>query len=168
MQIKPLFLSEAIVLGGALVETYRQTLTVERLVFYIALSFVSLLLFANLLASWIWLLPVCLLYALMKGKDDLGAFMLVFGTAVAFLIVSNTTGSAYLLLGNVGFPVLPAIEAVRNRLQIFTIMVTSLSIILLLLLRFGSGSATQTMLRTSALTLSLYVLLYFWLGVYSS
>ncbi len=168
MQVKPLFLSEAIVLGGALVETYRQTLTVERLVFYIALSFVSLLLFANLLASWIWLLPVCLLYALMKGKDDLGAFMLVFGTAVAFLIVSNTTGSAYLLLGNVGFPVLPAIEAVRNRLQIFTIMVTSLSIILLLLLRFGSGSATQTMLRTSALALCLYVLLYFWLGVYSS
>ena len=168
MQVKPLFLSEAIVLGGALVETYRQTLSAERLVFYIALSFVFLLLFANLLASWIWLLPVCLLYALMKGKDDLGAFMLVFGTAVAFLIVSNTTGSAYLLLGNVGFPVLPAIEAVRNRLQIFTIMVTSLSIILLLLLRFGSGSATQTMLRTSALALCLYVLLYFWLGVYSS
>jgi hypothetical protein len=168
MQIKPLLLSEAIVLGGALLETYRQRMSVERLVFYIALSFVFLLLFANLLASWVWLLPVCLLYALMKGKNDLGAFMLVFGTMVAFLIVSNTTGSAYLLLGNVGVPILPAIEAIPNRLQIFTVMVTSLAIILLLLLRFGSGSATQTMLRTSALALSIYVLLYFWLGVYPS
>ncbi len=168
MQIKPLLLSEAIVLGGALLETYRQTMSVERLVFYIALSFVFLLLFANLLASWVWLLPVCLLYALMKGKNDLGAFMLVFGTMVAFLIVSNTTGSAYLLLGNVGVPILPAIEAIPNRLQIFTVMVTSLAIILLLLLRFGSGSATQTMLRTSAVALSIYVLLYFWLGVYPS
>jgi hypothetical protein len=102
----------------------------------------------------------------MKGKNDLGAFMLVFGTAVAFLIVSNTTGSAYLLLGNVGVPILPAIEAIPNRLQIFTVMVTSLAIILMFLLRFGSGSATQTMLRTSALALSIYVLLYFWLGVY--
>jgi hypothetical protein len=104
----------------------------------------------------------------MKGKNDLGAYMLVFGTTVAFLIISNTTGSAYLLLGNVGFPVLPAIEAIHNRLQIFTVMVTSLSIILLLLLKYGSGNATQTMLRTSALALSIYVLLYFWLGVYPS
>ena len=167
-QIKPLLLSEVIVLGGALLETYRQTMSVERLVFYTALSFVFLLLFANLLASWVWLLPVCLLYALMKGKNDLGAFMLVFGTTVAFLIVSNTTGSAYLLLGNVGAPVLPAIEAIQNRLQIFTIMVTSLSIILLLLLKYGSGNATQTMLRTSAMTLSIYALLYFWLGLYPS
>jgi hypothetical protein len=104
----------------------------------------------------------------MKGKNDLGAFMMVFGTTVAFLTVSNTTGSAYLLLGNVGVPILPAIEAIQNRLEIFTIVVTSLSIILLLLLKYGSGNATQTMLRTSAFAISIYVLLYFWLGVYSS
>jgi len=168
MQIKPLFLSESIVSSVALIQTFRQTMSVERLVLYIALSSIFLLLFANVLASWVWLLPICLLYALMKGKNDLGAFMMVFGTTVTFLIVSNTTGSAYLLLGNVGFHILPAIEAVQNRLQIFTIMVTSLSIILLLLLKYGSGNATQTMLRTSAMVLSIYVLLYFWLGVYSS
>ena len=161
-QMKPLLLSEAIVTGGALLEIYRQTMSEERFVFYVAVSSVFLLLFANLLASWVWLLPVCLLYALMRGKDDLGAFMLVFGTTIAFLIVSNTTGSAYLLLGNVGFPILPTIEAIKNRLQIFTVMVTSLAIILLLLLRYGSGNATKTMLRTSALALSIYFLLYFW------
>lgn len=165
-QIRPLFISEAIVLGAALFETYRQRMTVERFVFYTALSLVFLLMFANLLASWVWLLPVCLLYALMKGKNDLGAFTLVFGTAVAFLIVSNTTGSAYLILGNVGFPVLPAIEAINNRLQIFTVMVTSLAIILLLLLKYGSGNATQTLLRSSAIAFSMYLLLYFWLGVF--
>ncbi len=165
LQIKPLLISEAIIAGGALLDTYKKTMSVERLVLYMILSYVFLLMFGNLLASWVWLLPMCLLYALMKGRDELGAFTLVFGTTVAFLMVSNTTGSAYLLLGNVGFAILPAIEAIKNRLQIFTVMVTSLAIILLLLLRYGSGNPTQTMLRASALVISIYVLLYFWLGV---
>jgi hypothetical protein len=143
-------------------------MNIERLVFYLTISFVFILLFSNLLASWVWLLPMCLLYAMIKEKPGLGAYMLVFGTITAFLEVSNTSGSAYLLLGNVGFPILPLIEAINNRVQLFSVMVACLAIILLFMLRYGSGSASETMLRTSALSFSLYLLLYFWLGVYPS
>jgi len=165
-QFRPLLLGQAAVLGAASLDIYRQKMTAERLVFFIALSSVFVLLFSNLLASWVWLLPMCALYAIMKDKNDLGAFMLVFGTAVAFLEVSNLFGSAYLILGNVGYPILPAIEATRGRVQIFSAMVTALAIILLFLLKYGSNRASWTLLRTSGITLSLYLLLYFWLAVY--
>jgi len=92
--------------------------------------------------------------------------MLVFGTSVTFLLVSNTTGSAYLILGNVGVAILPAVEGIRNQLKMFTVMLTTLAAILLFYLMYGGGGAHQTMLRTSAMTLSLYLLLYFWLAVY--
>ncbi len=147
-------------------DIYHQKMTAERLVFYTALSSVFLLLFSNLLASWVWLLPVCLLYAMMKDKNGLGGFILVFGTTVAFLEVSNLFGSAYLLLGSVGYPILPPIEAIRNRVQIFSAMVTALAFILLFLLMYGSGRSSRTMLRTSGIILSLYLMLYFWLAVY--
>ncbi len=166
-QFRPLLVSQAIVLAGALLDTYRDKMSVERFVLYLALSSVFFLLFSSLLASWLWVLPVCLLYTIMKEKNDLGAFTLVFGTTVAFLEVSNIFGSAYLLLGDVGLAIQPAIEAVRNRVQIFTIMVTTLAIILLFFLRYGSGHFIQTMLRTTGITLSLYLLLYFWLGAYT-
>jgi len=165
-QFRPLLLGQAFVLGTASRDIYRQKMTAERLVFYTALSSVLLLLFSNILASWVWLLPVCALYAIMKDKNDLGAFILVFGTAVAFLEVSNLFGSAYLILGNAGYPILPAIEATRDRVQIFSAMVTALAIILLFFLKYGSNRASWTLLRTSGITLSLYLLLYFWLAVY--
>jgi hypothetical protein len=103
-QFKPLLLSQVIILGAAFFEIYRQGMSTERLVFYVTVSSVFILLFSNLLASWVWLLPICLLYATIKEKPDLGAYMLVFGTTTAFLEVSNTSGSAYFLLGNVVFP----------------------------------------------------------------
>jgi len=165
-RFRPLLLGQAALLGAASLDIYHQKMTAERLVFYTALSSVFLLLFSNLLASWVWLLPVCLLYAMMKDKNGLGGFILVFGTTVAFLEVSNLFGSAYLLLGSVGYPILPPIEAIRNRVQIFSAMVTALAFILLFLLMYGSGRSSRTMLRTSGIILSLYLMLYFWLAVY--
>jgi hypothetical protein len=165
-QFKPMLLGQVVVLGAASLDIYRQKMSTERLVFYTVLSSAVLLLFSNLVSSWLWLVPVCLLYAIMKEKNDLGAFILVYGTSVAFLEVSNLFGSAYLLLGTVGYPILPMVEAVTNRVQIFTAMVTSLTIILLFFLRYGSGRPNQTLLRTSGMTLSLYLLLYFWLSIY--
>ncbi len=165
-QFKPILLSESVILGAAMLDVYRHKMDAERTVFYTALSAVSLLFFSNLLASWLWILPICLLYATLKEKNDLGAFMLVFGTSVAFLEVSNTTGSAYLIFGTLGYAILPAIEATRNRLEMFSVMMGSLAIIVLFFLRYGSGQAKETMLRSSGLVLSLYLLLYFWFGVY--
>jgi len=106
-----------------------------------------------------------LLYAILKQKNDLGAFMLVFGTSVAFLEVTYAFGSAYLILGTFG-AIVPGIEGIQNSRKILSIMAASLTIVLLFLLRYGGGQAKQTLVRTSGLSLSLYLLLYFWLGVY--
>ena len=166
VSFRPLLLSEVIVIGAAMLDTYRQRMSVDRLVFYTALSSIFFLLFSNLLASWLWILPVCLLYAIIKEKKDLGAFMLVFGTTVAFLEVAYAFGSAYLILGNVGYAILPGVESIHNQLKIFSVTLTALAIMLLFLLRYGSGRANQTILRTSGIVLSIYLLLYFWFGVY--
>jgi len=167
-QFRPLLISQVMIFALASVDTYRKRMNAEMLVFYLCLSAAALLLFTSLLASWVWLVALCLIYAGMKGKSDLGAFMLVFGTAVTFVEVSNTTGSAYLILGNLGYPIVPFIEAIRNRLEIFTVMVTALTALVLFYLKYGSSDPRQTIIRTSAITLSLYLLLYFWLGVYPS
>ncbi len=164
-QFKPLLLSEAIVLGAAILDTYRQRMNIERMVFYTALSSVFFLLFSNLIAFWFWLLPICLLYAIVKEKKDLGAFMLVFGTSVAFLEVTYAFSSNYLIFGNFG-AILPGIEGVKNALKITSIMATSLAIILVFFLKYGSGRANETILRTAGISFSIYLLLYFWLGVY--
>jgi len=167
-QFRPLLISQMVIVAMASIDTYRNKMNTEKLVFYLCLSVVALLLFTSLLASWVWLVAICLLYAGMKGKSDLGAFMLILGTAVTFVEVSNTTGSAYLILGNLGYPILPFVEAIRNRLEIFTVMVTALTALVLFYLKYGSSDPRQTIVRTSAITLSLYLLLYFWLGVYPS
>jgi hypothetical protein len=166
-QFQPLLLSETLVLGAAILDTYRQKMTIERLVLYTAVSCIPIVLFSNLIAFWFWLLPTCLLYVIMREKNDLGAFMLVFGTCVAFLEAAYAFGSSYLILGVFG-AIVPSIEGIKNTLKILSIMVTALTIILLLLFRYGKGQANQAMLRTSAIALSIYLLLYFWFGVYSS
>ncbi len=165
-QFNPLLVGAGAILFGVAFDTYRQEMSGERLVFYTAVSSVVFLLFSDLLAAWLWLLPVGLMYAIMKQKDDLGVFMLVFGTSMTFLMVSSTTGSAYLLLGNVGYPIQPAVEGIRNQLKIFTAMAASLVVIFVFYLKYGTGQASRTLIRTSGIALSAYLLLYFWLAVY--
>jgi len=71
-------------------------------------------------------------------------------------------------LGIVGYPILPSIEAVRNGIQIFAIMVAILAGLFLLYLRAPISTSPQgTLIRMSALSIGLYLLLYFWIGVYS-
>ena len=164
-QFKPLLLSETVILGAAIIDTYLRRMSIERLVFYVALSSIFVVLFSNLIAFWFWLLPICLLYAILKEKNDLGAFMLVFGTSVAFLEVVYAFGSSYLILGTFR-TIVPGIEGIQNSLRILSIMVTSLAIVLLFLLKYGKGQAGQTLVRTSGMAISIYLLLYFWFGVY--
>lgn len=162
----PLLVGAGVIIFGVCLDTYRRQINGERIVLYTAASSVVLLLFSDLLASWLWLLPTSLMYAIMKEKNALGAFMLVFGTAMTFLIVSNTTGSAYLILGNVGYAIQPAVEAMRNQLKIFTVMSASLAGIFLFYLKYGREKPSRTLVRTSGIALSMYLLLYFWLAVY--
>jgi hypothetical protein len=165
-QFKPLLLSETLILAAAVIDTYRQRMSVDRLVLYTVLASVPVLLFANLIAFWFWLLPLSLLYAILREKNDLGAFMLVYGTSMAFLEMAYAFGSSYLILGSLQYVLVPAIEGVGKALKILSIMATVLTLNLLLLLKYGNGQARQTLLRTSAFSFSLFLFLYFWFGVY--
>ena len=164
-QFKPLLLTTALVFGWAIFDTYRRRMDVERIVFYGVVSSVLFLVFTNLIALWFWILPIALLYAIMKQKNDLGAFMLVFGTTIAFLEVSYAFGSNYLIFGQFG-AIVPGIEGLINGRKILSIMAASLSLMLLFFLKYGSGQAKETLLRTTGISVLMYLVLYFWLGVY--
>ena len=164
-QFKPLLVTTALVFGWAIFDTYRRRMDTERIVFYGVVSSVLFLVFTNLIVLWFWILPIALLYAIMKQKNDLGAFMLVFGTTIAFLEVSYAFGSNYLIFGQFG-AIVPGIEGLINGRKILSIMATSFSVMLLFFLKYGSGQAKETLLRTAGIAVLMYLLLYFWLGVF--
>jgi len=91
--------------------------------------------------------------------------MLVFGTTIAFLEVSYAFGSNYLIFGQFG-AIVPGIEGLINGRKILSIMATSFSVMLLFFLKYGSGQAKETLLRTAGIAVLMYLLLYFWLGVF--
>jgi len=149
-------------------DIYKRRINAKRIALYTAACSIAFLLLSNLLAAWVWVLGIGLLYAIVKNKDDLGAFMLVFGAAMAFLIISlhAPSGWAYYFFGPVDLPFQPTIETVRNRLVIFSVIATTLGLMSLAYLRYGHGKAGSTLIRASGIVLSLHLLLYFWLGAY--
>src|SRR5437773_3152506 len=165
--LHPLLLSGTAIFTAVLYTNYLHRFNLNSVLLYSGLAVVSFLLFSGPVASWVWLLPLGLLYAIFKEKDSLAAMTLPFGTAIAFTMVSYLTGSAYFLLGTIGYPILPAIEGVRNGLEIFTITATSAAIVFLYyFLRPNHATVGRTLLASSALILTVYLLAYFWMGVY--
>ena len=165
--LHPLLLSGTAIFTAVLYTNYLHRFNLNSVLLYSGLAVVSFLLFSGPVASWVWLLPLGLLYAVFKEKDSLAAMTLPFGTAIAFTIVSYLTGSAYFLLGTIGYPILPAIEGVRHGLEIFTITATFAALLFLYyLLRPNQASVGRTLLASSALILTVYLLAYFWVGVY--
>jgi hypothetical protein len=167
--LHPLILSGVGILTGVLYSNYLHGFNLNSVLQYSGLAIVSFLLFSGPVASWVWLLPLGILYASFKEKDSLATMTLPLGTAIAFTIVSNLTGSAYFLLGTVGYSILPTLEAVRNGLEIFTVTATFVAILFLYyFLRRNQTSVSWTLLISSALILGTYCLAYFWLGVYTA
>ncbi|SRR6266566_1407355 len=160
----PLIFVGGALLAGVIYANYLHRFNLNSLVLYSGLMLLSILILSGQIASWLWLLPLGTLYAILKSRDSLAAFILPFGTAISFLIVTHLTGSAYFLLGNVGYPILPVIEAVRNGLEIYTVMVTFLGAMFLYYLLHDSRGVGRTLVVSSALILCVYCLTYFWLG----
>jgi hypothetical protein len=166
--IHPLWLSGTGIVAGAIIQTIKHKFGTNSIILFSTLSAVSFLLFSRVLAFWVWLIPLGIAYAILTNRDSLAAFTLVLGTGIAFVMMSYAFGSAYLLLGIVGYPILPSIEAVRNGSQIFAIMVAILAGLFLLYLRGPISTSPQgTLIRMSALSIGVYLMLYFWIGVYS-
>jgi hypothetical protein len=165
----PLLISGASILTGVVFFSFTRRSNLNSLVLSTGLALISVLLFSGPLAAWLMLIPIAIVYSILRNKDSLAFFTLVFGTALTFVMVSYTTGSAYFLLGNVGYPILPSIEAVRHGLQIFTVMATFLAIAFLYYFLFAKQAQIErTMIVTSIIIVSGYVLTYYWLGVFSS
>jgi hypothetical protein len=165
----PLLLSGAAILTGVVLSNYTGRSNVNSLVLSAGISLISVLLFSGPLAAWLMLIPIAIVYSILRNKDSLASFTLVFGTALTFVMVSYTAGSAYFLLGNVGYAILPSLEAIRHGLQIFTVMATFLAVAFVYYFLFAKeGRVERTMIATSIIIVSAYVLTYYWLGVFSS
>ncbi len=167
LAVHPLLIAGSGIILSISVDAYTRKINIQKIVLYTLVSSIALLLLSNLLAAWLWILGLGLAYAIIKKKDDLGAYMLVFGTALTFLIVSYhaPAGWAYYFFGP-GFGTVPAFQAVQNRLLIFSVFATVLGLLFLGYLRYGPGKPVPTLLRTSVLVFCVYLLLYFWLGAY--
>ncbi len=164
-----LIISGTALLAFAFLSNYKSRLSLDSIVLYTGLAITAILLFSGPVAPWLWLVPLAIVYAILKNKDSLAVFSLVFGTGLTFAMESHLTGSAYFLLGRVGYAIQPAIEAVRNGLQIYTVTATFLAVLLLyLFVASGLGKAKRTLVVTSVLMVCVYLLTYFWLGVYSA
>ena len=162
--LHPLVISFGAIGASSVFYAAKGKMTPDATLLFTGLASVALLLFSNILAGWIWLLPIVLLYGALKGKEGLGAFSLVFGTSTAFLMMHFTVGSRYLLTGNASFPVIPVIESLSHGLEIFVLSVTVLTGILLLLMWHGRTDASKTLALTAGFTVALDLALFVGLG----
>jgi hypothetical protein len=162
--LHPLLLSMGAIGITATFYTAKGKMTPASTILFTGLASVALVLFSSLLAGWIWLLALPLFYASLKGKDGLGVFSLVFGTSTAFLMMSYTVGSRYLLTGDPNYKVVPLVESLNRGVQIFAISATLLTLIMLLLMWRGKGDANKTLVLTSGFTVALNLILLLGLG----
>src|SRR5439155_27169230 len=86
----PLLAAGGLILAFVSLDAARKRIQAKKIVLYTCLSFVVFLLFLNLPNEWYWLVPVGSLYAIIDDNDNLGAFILVFGTSICFLTISYT------------------------------------------------------------------------------
>ena len=161
-----------LVVGGlilicASVDTARKPLQASTIPLYTCVSALAFLLLLNLPSEWIWLIPVGLLYASMVDNSKLGVYILPFGTASCFFLVS-LVGSAYYLLGSNSRPILGSIEGARNGLLIFNLITTVLGALFFAYLQGSKSNTSHTLIRSSVLIIGAYVTFYFWVGVFVS
>ncbi len=165
-QLHLLLLAGAILGLSVFLDLRKGRLDSERIVLYTGLSAVVFLLLSNLVAEWLWLLPIGIVYSILRSNDRLGGFMLIFGTVLAFVEISYTAGSAYYLLGASSSTQLTVLEVVSHGTYIFAIMSTTLTGFFLAYAKLGRNLGAVNLRRSSLLLLTIFILVYFWVGVY--
>ena len=123
---------------------YRRRFEVKDLVSFTVAAFVVFLLFAAQQPQWwLFLFPLGMVYAAVSKNYGMGMYLLVFGAVTAFLILSFTQGSGYVLFGSASFNVVPAIEDIRNHIDLYTTTTTVGAVAALgYLVTRGSASGT--------------------------
>jgi len=153
------------ILTGIISDAYKHRLEGSSILLYTGLASLAFLVFSDLLAAWVWLLPLALFYCIVKEKNGLGSFTLIFGSSLAFLMMNYTVGGGpgYLITGQLGYTIFPRVEVLSNGLQLFTAMVTILSLLLIGLFATGRRDPTKTLVGSSILAVVTYGVLYAWL-----
>ena len=130
---------------------YRRKFEVKDMVSFTMAAFVIFLLFsAQLPQWWLFLFPLGMIYAVVSKKYGMGVYMLAFGSVTHFLILSFSQGSGYMLFGSARFNVVPAIEDIRNHIDLYTTTTTVGALVALgYLVTRGSASGSRTLLRSS-------------------
>jgi len=118
----PLIIMLVLVLGVFL---WKRRFDLRGMVSITLASLIVFLLFAAQQPQWwIIVLPVGLIYAIVSENYGVGPYVLAFGAMTAFLILSFTQGSGYLLFGSPQFNLLPQIENAKHGIDVYTLTTT--------------------------------------------
>jgi hypothetical protein len=148
--------------GLAVVFIVRKKYDLQSLVTYTLVAFVGFMLFsAQQPQWWVFILPLGFIYALVSEKYSVGIYMLAFGTMVAFLTLSFTQGSGYMLFGSAKYNLFPALEDLKHGIDLFTVSTTVGALILVGYTVAGDKIAGTRPLLRSSIILSCIVLFSF-------
>lgn len=141
-----------IILGSlAVVFIVRKKYDLQSLVTYTLAAFIFFMLFsAQQPQWWVFILPLGFIYALVSEKYSVGVYMLVFGAMVAFLTLSFTQGSGYMIFGSAKYNVIPSLEDLKHGIDLFTVSTTLGALTLFGYLLAGDRiGGTRPLLRSS-------------------
>jgi len=135
----------------AVVFVWRRNFGLQSLVTYTMIAFVFFMIFsAQQPQWWVFILPLGFVYALVSEKYSVGMYMLVFGAMVAFLTLSFTQGSGYMLFGSPKYDLLPSVENLKHGIDLFTVTTTVGALTLLgYIVAADKISGTRPLLRSS-------------------
>jgi len=108
--------------GLAVVFVIRKKFDLQSIVTYTLVGFVGFMIFsAQQPQWWVFILPLGFVYALVSEKYAVGIYMLVFGAMIAFLTLSFTQGSGYMIFGSAKYNIFPALEDLKHGIDLFTV-----------------------------------------------
>ena len=149
-----------ILLGGlAVVFIARRKYDLKNLLTYTLVAFLGFMIFsAQQPQWWVFILPLGLVYALVSEKYSVGIYMLVFGAMTAFLILSFTQGSGYMLFGSSKYNVFPGLEDLKHGIDLFTVTTTIGALTLVGYVLAGDKIAgTRPLLRSSIILACVFI-----------
>lgn len=151
-----------LLIGLAAVFIIRKKFDLQSLVTYTLIAFVCFMIFsAQQPQWWVFILPLGFVYALISEKYSVGIYMLAFGTMVAFLTLSFTQGSGYMIFGSAKYNLFPALEDMKHGIDLFTVTTTLGALTLVGYVLAGDRIAGTRPLLRSSIILSCALLLSF-------
>ena len=145
----------------------RRQYDLKNIVTFTLFSFIVFLLFsAQQPQWWVFVLPLGLIYGIVSERQSIGPYILAFGTMVAFLTLSFTQGSGYMLFGNAKYDIIPSIENLKNGIDLFTVTTTVGALTIVGYLLLGERiTGTRPLLRSALILFGVLLISFVWFSV---